>query len=186
MKKEIRIIGIDDSPFDKHRDRTLLVVGAVFRGGSALDGVLSTRVVVDGNDSTEKLIRMINGCKYKPQLKCILLNGIAFGGFNIIDIQELNRRAAIPVIVVIRRKPGIANIRRILKRIGKAAEATLLDKAGTLSKVRNIYIQTAGISRQQAKEILDLTCTRADIPEPLRIAHIIASGIVKGESRGKA
>ena len=81
MKKEIRVIGIDDSPFKKFaKDKRVLIIGTIFRGGSWLDGVLSTSVGIDGNDSTSKVVQMINKCKFKPQLQCIFLNGIAFGG----------------------------------------------------------------------------------------------------------
>ena len=63
LKPEIRILGIDDSPFSK-TDGTALVVGVIFRGGNFLDGVLSCRVAVDGNDATEKLTGMIRGSRH--------------------------------------------------------------------------------------------------------------------------
>jgi len=43
-----------------------------------------------------------------------------------------------------------------------------------------------GISLAEAKEIITLATIRGVIPEPLRVAHIIASGISRGESYGKA
>jgi len=49
-----------------------------------------------------------------------------------------------------------------------------------------VYIQCAGIEAQHAARIVNLTATRSNIPEPLRVAHLIATGIVLGESRGKA
>ncbi|MBM3309562.1 MAG: DUF99 family protein, partial [Candidatus Altiarchaeales archaeon] len=47
IKPEVRILGLDDGPF-KQNDKKVLVVGVVFRGGSFLDGVVSTKVRVDG------------------------------------------------------------------------------------------------------------------------------------------
>ena len=38
----------------------------------------------------------------------------------------------------------------------------------------------------KTKEFLKVTTVHSYIPEPLRIAHIIAAGLVKGESRGRA
>ena len=58
LKKEIRVIGIDDSPFNKYKKDRVLIVGTIFRGGSLLDGVLSTKVDIDGEDSTKKIIEM--------------------------------------------------------------------------------------------------------------------------------
>jgi endonuclease V-like protein UPF0215 family len=40
-----------------------------------------------------------------------------------------------------------------------------------------VYMQTVGVSIEDAQKILRLTSTRSHIPEALRVAHIIASGI---------
>ena len=125
MKKEIRLIGIDDSPFDKFKDKNVIIVGVFYRGGNYPDGVLTSKVKIDGDNSTEKVIEMINKSKFKPQLQCILLDGIAFGGFNIIDIREVYEKTKIPVIVVVRRRPDIENIKRTLIKINKKSKIKL-------------------------------------------------------------
>jgi len=186
MKREIRLIGIDDAPFDKFKKGNVFVVATIFRGGNWLDGVLSTKVRIDGNNSTSKLIEMINKCKFKPQLQAIILDGIAFGGFNIVDVQKLNKKTKIPVIVVIRRMPNFENIKITLKKIGKSQKYKLIEKAGKVHKIGKIYVQLIDISLKDAKEILKISCTRSLIPEPIRTSHIIASGIVEGESKGHA
>ena len=186
LKKEIRIIGIDDSPFRKFQKNKVLVVGTVFRGGLWLDGVLSTKVTIDGNDATKKIISMINKSKFKPQLQCIFLNGIAVAGFNVIDIQELNKKAKLPVIVIIRKNPDIEKIKETLIKIGKKDKIKLIEEAGPVIPIGKIYVQLAGIGIEKAKEIIKIACTRSLIPEPIRISHLIASGIIEGESRGKA
>jgi len=186
IKKEVRVIGIDDAPFDKFKKGKVLVVGTVFRGGAWLDGVLSTKVNVDGNDATKKITEMINKCKFKPQLQCIFLDGIAVGGFNIIDVKELNKKTKLPVIVIIRKRPDINNIKRILAKLNKKNKIKLLDKAGPVKQAGKIYVQLTGISLEKAKEILKIACTHSYIPEAIRLAHIISSGITMGESRGKA
>jgi len=186
MKKEIRILGIDDAPFNKFKKGNVLVVGTIFRGGSWLDGVLSTKVKVDGSNSTKKLIEMINKCKFKPQIQCIILDGIAFGGFNIVDVEELNKKTKIPVIIVIRRMPDFKKIKSTLKKLRKERKYRLIEKAGEVHKVSKIYIQINGISLEDAKKVLKISCTRSLLPEPIRVSHIIAAGIVTGESKGKA
>ena len=185
-KKEIRIIGIDDSPFKKFTKGNILVIGTIFRGGTLLDGLLTTRVTIDGNNSTKRLIEMINKSKFKPQLRCIMINGIALGGFNVIDIKELHKKTKIPVIVVIRKYPDFKRIEQTLKKINKQKKYKLIQKAGAVEQVGKIYIQRKGITLTKAKQILKLTCTRSLIPEPIRVAHLIAGGVVTGESKGKA
>ena len=95
LKKEIRVIGIDDAPFDKFGKGNVMVVGTVFRGGQWLDGVLSTKVSIDGNNATAKIAEMINKSKFKPQLQCIFLDGIAVGGFNVIDVKHLSKKTEV-------------------------------------------------------------------------------------------
>ena len=186
VKKEIRVIGIDDSPFNKFKDRKVLVVGVVMRGGSWIDGILSTKVAVDGNDSTKRIAETINKCKFKPQLQCIFLDGIAVAGFNVIDVKELNKKDKLPVIVVIRKNPDIAKIKKTLIKIKKKNKIKLLEKAGKVIHLNDIFVQLIGIDLEHAKKVLKVVCTRSLLPEPIRLAHLIASGVVLGESRGRA
>ena len=186
VKKEIRVIGIDDAPFNKFNDSKVLIVGVVMRGGSWIDGILSTKITVDGNDSTKKLVEMINKCKFKPQLQCIFLDGIAVGGFNVIDVKELNKKTKLPVIIVIRRFPDIETIKKTLKKIKKQQKIKLIEKAGNVLQVDDIFVQLTGIDLEEAKKILKIVCTRSLIPEPLRLAHLISSGVILGESKGRA
>jgi len=186
MKKEIRVLGIDDSPFDKFKDKFCLVTGVLFRGGEFMDGVLSTQVSVDGKNATTKLIAMINTCKFKTQLKAILLDGIALAGFNVIDIVQLHKKTRIPVIVVMRSYPNFKKIESALRKISMASKIKLIHKAGDIHKVGKIHIQIAGIDLEDAKRIIHISTTRAEIPEAIRVAHLIGAGIVTGESKGNA
>ncbi|MBW2992087.1 DUF99 family protein [Candidatus Woesearchaeota archaeon] len=186
MKKEIRIVGFDDSPFDKFKDGDTLVIGAFYRGGSFMDGVVSTKVKVDGEDSTEKLISSVKKSKFYPQLQAILLDGIAFGGFNIIDIKELSKRTRLPVIVVIRHVPDFKKIISTLRKIGFKEKIKLIDKAGQVYKVGDVYCQYKGCKKEFVEKLLRITCTHSHIPEAIRVAHLIAAGVKKGESKGRA
>jgi hypothetical protein len=186
LRKEIRVLAVDDSPFDKNKQEDVLVIGTYFRGGQFMDGLLSTKVRKDGTNSTKKLTDVINRCKWRSTIRAILLDGIALAGFNIVDIKKLNKATSIPVIIVIRKYPNISEMEKALKKMKKQSRINLIEKAGEIYRVKNIYIQIAGISIEKAKEIIEITTTYADIPEPIRIAHIIAAGIVKGESKGRA
>ncbi|KHO49316.1 MAG: hypothetical protein QT04_C0060G0009 [archaeon GW2011_AR11] len=92
-KKEIRFVGIDDSPYTKG-DKSSLLIATFFRGGLALDGVMSCSAAVDGDDATERMAGMILKSKFRRQVQCIFLDGIAVAGFNVVDVQELHRKTA--------------------------------------------------------------------------------------------
>ncbi len=186
LKLEARIIGIDDGPFVKHKDKKVLIVGVLYRAGNFPDGVLSTTAAVDGTDATEKIVHMIKKSKFAPQLHAIFLKGVAVGGFNVIDLDKLYHLTKRPIIVVVRDYPDFDRIYRALRMLKKKKALELIRKLPPPIKVGHVYVQYVGTDLDTVKELLKLTCTRSLIPEPLRVAHLIAAGIVKGESRGRA
>ena len=191
IKDEIRILGIDDSPFDLYNDKTALVIGTIFRGGNWLDGVLRTEVTVDGTDATEKILQMVKKTKHKD-LRIIMIDGITLGGFNVVNIKKLFEKTGLGVIVVVRHKPNFRQIKQVLNNLKDGEKRwDYMQIAGEPKKVETkpgkfIYIQNYGINDSDAKKIVKLSSTRSLIPEPIRVAHLIGSGIILGESRGKA
>ncbi|MBC7081586.1 MAG: DUF99 family protein [Thermoplasmatales archaeon] len=188
MKKEIRIIGIDDMPFS-FNDSFTDIVGVVMRGGKYLEGVLKTTIEVDGKDATDKIIDMIQASGHRGQIKIIMINGVALGGFNIVDCEKLFNATDIPVITVARKKPNIDKIEEALKKhFDDWRERIDLINKGRTEEIKlryPIYIKYFGIGKKSAIDAIKLSIIRGAIPEPIRVAHLIATGIKKGESRGR-
>jgi hypothetical protein len=160
-----------------------LTVGVLFRGGSWLDGVMSTRVEVDGFDATDKIASMVNSSQHHKQLRVIMLDGVTFAGFNIVDIKKLFSETQLPVIAVTRDEPDFDDIHKALENLSRNEErwkaiqnAGRITKVYTRSRKEKVYMGTAGIQEEDAEKIIRLTSTRSSVPEPLRVAHIIASG----------
>ncbi|MEM3536710.1 MAG: DUF99 family protein [Candidatus Bathyarchaeia archaeon] len=184
IKPEIRVLGVDDGVFIPHTKGFVPVVGVVFRGGYWLDGVMHTRIRIDGFDATRKITSMIINSPHYKQLRIIMLNGITFAGFNVVDIEELNKKTRLPVIAITREKPNLKEIREALKNLPKSEERwKIILKAGepfempAKNKGEKIYMQACGLLKEDAEKIVRLTSTRSNIPEALRVAHLIASGI---------
>lgn len=190
IKQEIRILGVDDAPFTPHSQDPVMVVGTVFRAGAWLDGVLRTDIRVDGTDATEKIVKMVNASRHRDQIGVIMLDGVTFGGFNVVNIQRIFLETGIPVVVVTRKQPNFEKIKRALKNFTDWEDRwENVLAAGEVHRVKNeesIHIQISGIDLEDAKEIVRLSTTRSAIPEPIRAAHIIAAGVTTGESRGSA
>jgi hypothetical protein len=193
IKKQIRIVAWDDGPFKFDMEECILV-GVIFRGGEFLDGVLRTTIRVDGLDATEKIAEAIKRSKFKD-LRVIMLDGITFGGFNMVDIKELFSETNLPIIVVNRKKPNIEKFIKALKKFNDFEKRYRIFKnAGKIYSLNvkshfregKIYFQFFGLEREDAEKIINITIKNSIIPEPLRVAHLIATGIVLGESIGRA
>ena len=190
MKTKSRFLGIDDAPF-RFDDAEVPVVGVVVQAPAYIEGVLTTRAHVDGRDATERLSAMVRRSRYRAGLSMVFVDGTAVGGFNVIDIDELSEAAGVPVVTVTRRKPNLDAILAALKRKFDDWEDRWqvmrrhgIEEAPT--KHRPLYVTYVGAERAKVREALSLTTVRGALPEPLRVAHLIAAGIVRGESRGRA
>jgi len=64
IKREIRILGIDDGYFDRNKDKYTIIVGVIMRGSLQIDGVLSNKIEIDGFDINDRIIEMIKRTKH--------------------------------------------------------------------------------------------------------------------------
>jgi hypothetical protein len=181
------VVGFDDGPFARDRPGArVLLVGAVC-ARTRLDGVISGHVRKDGRDAAARVAALVRGSQFDGHVRAVLLNGIAFGGFNVVDIHALAETLARPVLVVARRAPRLALIRDALARLpGGAAKWRLIERAGPMEPLGGVFVQRAGLSPREALQLLAATTLHGNIPEPLRLAHLIAGGITTGKSRGRA
>jgi endonuclease V-like protein UPF0215 family len=193
IKPEIRILGIDDGPFEPRAGGRVPLVGVVFRGGRWLDGVLSTTIGQDGTDATERVVEMVNRSRHRGQLRIVMADGVTFAGFNVLDIKEVFKRTGLPVTVVSRERPNMVDVRKAIKHLSdwrerwKVVEGSgKIYQVGTKRRAAPIYMQFVGMGRADAEQVVKLSSTRSLIPEPLRVAHLIATALVRGESYGRA
>jgi endonuclease V-like protein UPF0215 family len=190
MKEQIRVLGIDDSPFE-FRDKRTDVIGVVMRIPSYIEAVMRTDVAIDGNDASEKLIDMVEGSRYKEQLRLVMLDGAALGGFNIVDIVEFHEATKIPIATITRDKPDLESVESALKNHFQDWEMRLdLMKRGELIELKTehnpIFVKFCGISLEYLENIIKSGTVLGALPEAIRVAHLIASGIKSGESHGRA
>ena len=197
LKKESRIIGFDDGPFTfdregkKHRMESVPIAGVVMRGADYVEGVLITSVMVDGDDATKKIASAVRKSRFKNQIRAILINGGAVGGFNVIDIGVLHELTGIPVITITRHKPDFAAMEKALKKHftdWKERLRTLKRRrfASILTNHNPLFVKYVGLRKKDVEEIVAFATKRGAMPECLRIAHLVASALVRGESYGRA
>src|SRR5258705_6690756 len=181
------VIGFDDYPFRRTDRGDVRVVGAVF-SGTRLDGIVSGLIRRDGANATRRLAELVTGSKFAPQVQLVMLQGIALGGFNVVDIHGLHRLLSIPVLVIARRTPRMEAIKEaLLTRVpGGRRKWAIIEKAGPMEPAEGVFVQRAGLSLDAAREIIRRFAVYGNVPEPFRVADLIAGAIATGESRGRA
>ncbi|WP_297416569.1 DUF99 family protein [Thermococcus sp.] len=188
VKPQIRVVGFDDGTFSfsskLNRDKTILI-GVVMKGSQEVVGALSRWITVDGTDATDAMIDAVTSSRFED-LRVILLKGITYGGFNVIDLERLNSETGLPVIVIVRKKPDIEAMENALRKHFPDADRriALLQKAPSLVELlpEKLYLQAVGVDEGTAREIIRVTTRTGLTPEPLRLAHMIASAVMTGES----
>jgi hypothetical protein len=187
IKSEIRILGVDDARFERGRDEWTRLVGVVFRGGRWMEGCIQIPIRVDGDEVTLRLAQMVKKSPHYGQLRIIMTRDTIFGGTNVLDLPRLFEATQLPVIAVSDSKPDMLQVRKALRKINpdewKQKYARLIS-AGPIKVVESrpgrapVYLQWEGLPFQQTVELVRKTATRSRIPEPVRIAHLIASSFI--------
>jgi uncharacterized protein len=180
------VVGFDDGPFPPGHRGDVLVVGAVY-AAERLDGVLSCLVRRDGVNATARLAACVGQSRFYPQLHAVLLQGIAVAGFNVVDIHALAVALSRPVIVITRRRPNLVAIHRALLGPVPGGERKwrLIERAGPMEVLGGLFVQRAGIAQEAAADLLRQHIRHGVLPEPLRAAHLIAGGVINGQSSGR-
>lgn len=178
------VIGFDDAPFERAHRGDVPIVGTVY-SGLRLEGVLVGKVRRDGANATAALVRLITRSRFRGHLQLVLLQGIAFAGFNVVDLERLHARLKIPVLVVVRKRPDMKTIEHaLLHRVrGGARKWRLIGRAGPVERIGEVYVQRGGLSREEAGRVMARYAIASRLPEPLRVAHLIAGALALGESR---
>jgi endonuclease V-like protein UPF0215 family len=134
---------------------------------------------------------MINGSRFVDQIRIVMLDGISLGGFNVIDMDDLSETTGKPVISVTRNPPDNEKVRKaLIKNFDDWERRVEIIEKNPLVKVETdykpVYIRFSGIDESEAKRVVKSSIVRGCIPEPIRLAHVIASAFVLGESKGNA
>src|SRR5262249_59042416 len=93
-----------------------------------------------------------------------------------------------PVWGVARRQPDLAAVRRaLIEHVpGGPHKWALIERAGPMEPAGGVFVQRARIGRAEAVALVSQLQIHGKLPEPLRVAHLIAGGVATGESSGRA
>ncbi|MBU1198060.1 DUF99 family protein [Candidatus Micrarchaeota archaeon] len=179
----MRILAMDDSPASNGR---VTCVG-VLSNGNNIEGVLIFHIKKDGSNATRQLIRSVKQSRFRSVIKLILTHGTTFGGLNILDPQAIEKELNIPWMGVVRKKSK-GTIQKAIHAAHKSQrlirrKRLFLENAGPILEECGMFFHFRGLREHEARAVMKQF---RGFPNELRLAHLIASALSRGESYGRA
>jgi endonuclease V-like protein UPF0215 family len=184
--QELRVVGVEDGGFSRKLQgcgvQKALFVCVLLRGKRITD-FQADMITVDGLDATEKLTSMLRQWSFDA----VMLAGVSFAGFNLVDppivFEEFNK----PVIVISRTKPNNVAVKNALRRHFEdwRIRWSVFEKLGSVYKVVSmpaeppVYVEVIGAELGWASELIRAASVCCRVPEPIRVARLVARGLTK-------
>lgn len=148
MSKSLKILKKETRILGLDKCNPLVTTGAIVRGGLFLDGVVSFPAKIP----PEHLADVIRRSKYFPELRLLMIHDRSHSS----DLFNLHRSTGLPVILVPSRNHD--DPRRRNSRGSKLIQRWKVN----------------GLDRPTVEKIEALTHVKGMLPEPVRIAHLLA------------
>ncbi len=184
------LLGVDDGPFDRHATAGAAsetpVVAVRTEGHDLVEAVAVTRFPVDGDDPAGFLAGWIRSLRFQQGLQGIVLGGITLAGLGVVDVARLAADTALPVLIVNRKDPARSRLHEALRAAALTHRLAILERTPpSFRTTSGIFVACEGLTRKDAEALLIASTGKADLPEPLRLAHLIAAAVARGTSRGR-
>lgn len=186
-KKGIRAVGIAES-FRRELEKSVLA-GIVMRSDFIIDGVGFNRITVGGMDATEGIVHLVESL-HRDDINLMMLNGCVISWFNIVDLQKVYERLRIPLIcVTYEESEGLeAHIALHFEGHERDVRIEAYKDLGERvpMKLYNHYevlIRHLGIEKTEAELVLKKFTAHGRVPEPLRVARIVARALLRADNQ---
>ncbi len=181
FKKGFRALGIAESFVRSYPESVL--AGVVMRRDLVVDGIALATATVGGLDATEAVLEIYRALD-RRDINCLMLGGAIVSWYNIIDLERVYRETGVPLLnVTYEDSPGIEGF--IKKHFGDDEKRLeLYRKLGPREPLRLkteavVFVRYYGMSRWEAEAVLNAFTTHGRIPEPVRVANLVARAALK-------
>lgn len=199
MKPNITILGIDDSPHSREDltnaikkgtpPKMVQLIGVTCKGNQLLH-VSHHPIEVDGTDATAAVLALYKKTPFNPEIKLILINSPTVGGFNIINPKPIFDQIHVPIVFLSENRPT-SKIAEVYAKIfpNRSEQISTLQSLNTIEElaipiitnpkiIGRVYYYIFGATNQEIKPVLLALSLYSAVPEPLRLAHVIASSFI--------
>jgi hypothetical protein len=179
-KRGLRALGIAES----FSGRTLsTMAGVVMRKDLRIDGVAIASLTVGGMDATDAVLGII-ATLGRRDINVVMVSGSVVAWYNILDPVAISGKTGLPLIVVTYEDsegleediahhfPGDEDRLRAYRNLGERTPVQLGDGS-------QVFIRPAGLTPEDAARILRDFTRDGKVPEPVRVARLIARGAMR-------
>jgi endonuclease V-like protein UPF0215 family len=174
--KDLLVCGVDDGYFPLsykgRRGKTVLL--SVMMSEYKLVDVNFSFITIDGDDCTDALIQIT------PECNVILLDGVIFGGFNYISVDDIKNGR---YIIFYSHKPNLTEILRALNKHFSYDEKRINSIVNVLSNLvklptkRGEVFIYSNLDKVLVKLLIEKYQLFSKIPYPLSVSHELASSL---------
>jgi len=152
-----------------------------------VDGFTFSRTEVGGMDATQKIIKMYNALE-RHDINILLLNGCVISWYNVVDLNHVADTTALPLIcVTYNDSTGLETYFKENFPNDWQHRIDIYRKNGARKPLKlhtghTIYVRFLNINEEETSRLLDKYTLHGAIPEPLRIARLLARSLMRNSS----
>jgi hypothetical protein len=189
FKKGLRVLAIAESFSKEVKDRSVLA-GVVTRKDRVIDGFALTEITVGGMDATDGVLELFKSLD-RNDINLIMLNGCVVAWFNVIDLTRLHETVKLPLICVTYEESQ--GLEKYFKEYFPGDSERRIDiyekncrrREALLHTGYKVFIREVGLEFDDAVRLLNAFTIQGGLPEPLRLAKLLARTIHTAIQDGK-
>lgn len=176
-KKGLRGLAIAES--FRENEKISHLAGVVMRRDFIIDGFVFGCSTIEGNDATDSILQMYQKLN-RDDISFVMISGLVISLYNIIDIKKIWDQLKIPIIgVTYEDSKGIEDAIKYHFPKSHQSKIEEYQKLGQRSKISlhtgyDIFVRIEGCAIQEAKNLLNAMTLQGTVPEPLRVAQMLA------------
>lgn len=182
-KKGVRVLGVSES-FIKGKGRKSVLAGVVMRSDLVIDGFSFSTTTVGGLDATDAVLELYWKLE-RGDINFIFLNGCVISWFNIISLKKVHAETSLPLVcITYEESEGLEKYlteyfgTQAQERIDRYRENGEREEL-ELHTGKRVFARYFGLEKKEALRILNKFTLQGAIPDPLRIARLLARAIVQ-------
>lgn len=176
-KKGLRGLAIAES--FREEEKTSTLAGIVMRRDFIIDGFIFGQTTISGNDATDSILQMYKKLD-RDDISFLIISGLIISMYNIVNIKKIWDELKIPIIgVTYEDSKGIEVALKYHFPDSYESKLEEYHNLGQRTKIslhtgHDLYVRIEGCTIQETKNLLNALTIQGSIPEPLRVAHMLA------------